>query len=50
MEKPIIDIDNVVLPTDFVFNEIRKLNSIVSTGCKTTFNQDDNDTCRICCD
>lgn len=46
--KSIITVKNLVLPTGFVFKEIRKLSS--GTGCKVPFNQSDNDTCRICCD
>ena len=46
--KAIIQVENVVLPPDFVYNEVRELNS--ATGCSARFNQSESDTCRICCD
>lgn len=46
--KSVIQVESVVLPIGFVFNEVRQLNS--GTGCSVPFNQSDNDTCRICCD
>jgi len=46
--KSIIQVKDVVLPPDFVFKEVKQLNS--SSGCSVRFNQSKNDTCRICCD
>lgn len=48
MTTSIIVVEDLVLPTNFVFDEIRQLSS--DTGCRATFNQSDNDICRICCD
>ncbi len=46
--KSIIQVENVVLPPDFVFDEIRQLNS--GSGCSIRFNHSESETCRICCD
>jgi hypothetical protein len=44
----IIQIENVVLPSGFVYDEVRQLDS--ASGCSVKLNLSESDTCRICCD
>jgi len=46
--KAIIKVKNVVLPSNFVYNEVRQLNS--TSSCSVKLNLSESDTCRICCD
>ena len=48
--SPVIRVEDVVLPTDFVINEIKQLDSITGCSVKFPFNEGDTSTCRICCD